>query len=363
MTETDPKAARPKAGTVGVHRQDVSEPVTDPESLNAVRQAQPGPEPVAEARDTETRGAGERRKGHDEIAEVRQEIERTRDDLGDTIEALAAKADVKARAQQRVHATTAAARARVAGVTGRVREVTPEPLRGAAARAGEQARRRPGVVAGAGAMATALLVFRRISRSQGRTTRSGMARSGMARSGITRSGMAGMPRMRGAGGARMGSGMFGGMSGGMFGASRRTGMTGGGTRPFGSGMSGTKSRAGATSMFGRGARLFGARGRAGTRGLFGARGRAGGMGPLGGKGVFGGKRTPGGMSMFGGKRTPGGMSMFGRRGMSGGPGLFGRKSARGGTGVLGMLGRSRMFGGRRLFPQPRRSVMRRFAHR
>lgn len=339
MTETDPGAARPKAGTVGVHRQDVSKPVTDTESLNAVRQSRPGPEPVAAARDTETtrdaettrdtetRGAGEGRKGHDEIAEVRQEIERTRDDLGDTIEALAAKADVKARAQERVHATTAAARARMAGVTGRVREVTPEPLRGAAGRVGEQARRRPGLVAGAGAVATALLVLRRISRSQGRMTRPGMSGMFQKRPG----GTAGMPRMRG--GARTDRGMFG--------ASGRTGTARGGARPFGSGMSGAKSRAGATSMFGakRGARMFG------------ARSRTGGMGPLGGKGAFGGKRTFGGMSMFG------------RKGTLGGAGVFGRKSRRGGTGMLGMLGRSRVFGGRRLFPQPRRSLMRRFAHR
>ncbi|GAB3139976.1 DUF3618 domain-containing protein [Microbispora hainanensis] len=343
MTETDPKAARPKAGTVGVHRQDVSEPVTDPESLNAVRQSQPGPGPVAAARDTETRGAGEERKGHDEIAEVRQEIERTRDDLGDTIEALAAKADVKARAQERVHATTAAARARVAGVTGRVREVTPEPLRGAAGRAGEQAKRRPGLVAGAGAAATALLVLRRISRSQGRTARPGVSGMFQKRPGV--SGTAGMPRMRGLGGARRGRGMFG--------ASGRTGMARGGARPFGSGVSGAKSRAGATSMFGakRGARMFG------------AGSRAGGMGPLGGKGALGGKRTFGGMSMFGGRRTPGGMSMFGRKGTLGGAGVFGRKSRRGGTGILGMLGRSRMFGGRPMFPRTRRSLMRRFAHR
>jgi len=331
MTETDPGAARPNAGTVGVHRQDVSEPVTEPESLNAVRQSQPGPEPVAAARDTETRRAGEEKKGHDEIAEVRQEIERTRDHLGDTIEALAAKADVKARAQERVHATTAAARARVAGVTGRVREVTPEPLRGAAGRVGEQAKRRPGLVAGAGAVATALLVLRRVTRSQGRTTRPGVSGMFQKRPGV--SGAAGKPRMRGLGGARRGRGMFG--------ASGKTGMARGGARPFGSGMSGAKSGAGAASMFGakRGARMFG------------AKSRVGGMGPLGGKGAFGGKRTFGGMSMLGRKRT------------LGGAGLFGGKSRRGGTGMLGMLGRSRMFGGRRMFPQPRRPFMRRFAHR
>ncbi|GLX03789.1 DUF3618 domain-containing protein [Microbispora sp. NBRC 16548] len=308
MTETEPGAARPNAGTVGVHRQDVSEPVTEPESLNAVRQSRPGPEPVAAARDTETRGEHEE-KGHDEIAEVRQEIERTRDHLGDTIEALAAKADVKARAQERVHATTAAARARVAGVTGRVREATPQPLRGAAGRVGEQAKRRSGLIAAAGAAGTALLLLRRITRSQGRMTRPGV--SGMfQKPGI--SGKGGVSRMRGFGGARTGRGMLG--------TSGKIGMPRGGFRMFGSRM-------------------------------FGAKSRFGGIGPLGGKGAFGGKRTPGGMSMFGGKRTPGGMSMFGR------------KSRFGGTSMRGMFGRSRVFGGRRMFPQPRRTLMRRFAHR
>ncbi|MEU6411330.1 DUF3618 domain-containing protein [Microbispora sp. NPDC046933] len=289
MTETDSGAGRPNAGTVGVHRQNASEPVTDTESLNAVRQSRPGPEPVAAARDTETRREHEE-KGHDEIAEVRQEIERTRDDLGDTIEALAAKADVKARAQERVHATTAAARARVAGVTGRVREATPEPLRGAAGRVGEQAKRRPGLIAAAGAAGTALLLLRRIARSQGRTTRPGV--SGMfQKPGI--SGRAGMPRIRGFGGARMGRGMFG--------------------------VSGTIGKP-----------------RGGAR-MFGAKSRFGGMGPVGGKGAFGGAR------MFGGTR------------------VFGRKGMFGGMSMRGTFGRTRVFG--RMFPQSRRTLMRRFAHR
>ncbi|WP_169980567.1 DUF3618 domain-containing protein [Microbispora sp. H10836] len=313
MTETDPGAARPNAGAVGVHRQDVSEPVTEPESLNAVRQSRPGPEPVAAARDTETKGEDEK-KGHDEIAEVRQEIERTRDHLGDTIEALAAKADVKARAQERVHATTAAARARVAGVTGRVREATPEPVRGAAGKVGEQARRRPGVVAAAGVAGTALLLLRRvITRSQGRTARPGV--SGMFQK-------QGMPaKARGFGGGRMGRGM------GRLGTSGKTGKPVGGYR------------------------------------MLGAKKRVGGLGPLGGKGVFGGKsafgglRVPGGKSAFSGLRMPGGKRGFG--GMS----AFGRKTMFGGRGMRGIFGRSRMFGGRRMFSHPRHTLMRRFAHR
>lgn len=44
---------------------------------------------------------------------LRQEIARTRAGLGDTVEALAAKADVKARAQDAVHSSVAAAKLRM----------------------------------------------------------------------------------------------------------------------------------------------------------------------------------------------------------------------------------------------------------
>jgi hypothetical protein len=45
--------------------------------------------------------------------ELREEIARVRADLGDTVEALAAKADVKARAQEAVHTTVETAKQRM----------------------------------------------------------------------------------------------------------------------------------------------------------------------------------------------------------------------------------------------------------
>jgi hypothetical protein len=54
--------------------------------------------------------------------ELEQEIERTRDHLGETIDELAGKADMKARARARAAEVRAQARARVAGMSGRVRE-------------------------------------------------------------------------------------------------------------------------------------------------------------------------------------------------------------------------------------------------
>ena len=132
--------------------------------------------------------------------QIRQEIERTRDQLGETVEALVAKADVKAQAKERVgqlsdrlkdktaqvkdtaaqakdqatarvgqarsqlagktsDAKTAAVQtggpardqiqARAAAVGGAVRDATPEPVQRAARHAAEVTSQRRGLVAGA----------------------------------------------------------------------------------------------------------------------------------------------------------------------------------------------------------------------
>jgi hypothetical protein len=49
--------------------------------------------------------------------QLRQEIEQTREQIGDTVEALTAKADVKARAQAWLDARSAPLRGRLAGTT------------------------------------------------------------------------------------------------------------------------------------------------------------------------------------------------------------------------------------------------------
>ncbi|MEU8198491.1 DUF3618 domain-containing protein [Microbispora amethystogenes] len=322
MTETDRGAARPNAGTVGVHRQDVSEPVTEPESLNAVRQARPGPEPVETAREraghTETRRTGEHEKGHDEISEVRRDIERTRDDLGDTIEALAAKADIKGRAQERVHATMTAARARATGVAGRVREAAPPHMREAAGRAGEQVRNRPDLLATAGAVAAAggaVLLLRRVTRGGGRTAKT---------TGL------GMP-------------IFLSRPGGL-------GKRGGVVRRSLSAKAGLPAR---IRLYGKKTRMRGRPAMFRTtpgKGVFG-------KSMLGGKGMFGRGGVFGGKAMFG--KGASGKSMFGK-GMLGGKGMFG-KSAFG----KGVFGGSRTTRGARMFPAAKHNstFTRRFAHR
>jgi ElaB/YqjD/DUF883 family membrane-anchored ribosome-binding protein len=54
--------------------------------------------------------------------ELEQEIERTREHLGNTIDGLAGKADIKARARARAAEVKARAQARAADVSGRVRQ-------------------------------------------------------------------------------------------------------------------------------------------------------------------------------------------------------------------------------------------------
>jgi hypothetical protein len=57
------------------------------------------------------------------VEELRAEIQQTRADLGETVQALAAKADVKARAKDQVEQTKLRVKAQAADAAGRVRDV------------------------------------------------------------------------------------------------------------------------------------------------------------------------------------------------------------------------------------------------
>lgn len=81
-----------------------------------------------------------------DVAALREEIKRTRAELGETVQALAAKADVKARAREQVELTKQKAIAQVHDATGKVREVAAaavgaasEKVRTATAQAGDKA--------------------------------------------------------------------------------------------------------------------------------------------------------------------------------------------------------------------------------
>jgi CHASE3 domain sensor protein len=108
----------------------------------------------------------------DDPQELREEIERTREQLGETVQVLAAKADVKARAQDKAGQVTerlkdkaGQARQQVAATAGQISAVTPEPVQRAAATAASTARqRRVPVAVAIGAVAVAWLLIARWRR-------------------------------------------------------------------------------------------------------------------------------------------------------------------------------------------------------
>jgi hypothetical protein len=60
--------------------------------------------------------------------EIRRDIEETRGELGDTVEALAAKADVKAQAKERVDAVKGDVSSKAGDLKQKVSDVTPEAV-------------------------------------------------------------------------------------------------------------------------------------------------------------------------------------------------------------------------------------------
>lgn len=71
-------------------------------------------------------------------AEIEREIAQTRDQLGDTAEALAAKADVKARAQERAEEAKRSAREKRDELLGKAKAATSGSAGGGGAGAGAQ---------------------------------------------------------------------------------------------------------------------------------------------------------------------------------------------------------------------------------
>lgn len=104
--------------------------------------------------------------------ELREQVERTRDELGQTVEALAGKADVKAQVKERVatmkeQAASASAQLREkSGQAARlVREKAPDPLVEKAGQGAEAARANRVPLLAGGALLIAFLLVR---RSRGR---------------------------------------------------------------------------------------------------------------------------------------------------------------------------------------------------
>jgi Protein of unknown function (DUF3618) len=90
--------------------------------------------------------------------EIRAEIEYTREALGDTVEALAEKADVKGQAKDRVASIKDTARHKKAEFASRAREATPESAGAGAQQVASTVSRQPVPFTAAGAFAAGVLV-------------------------------------------------------------------------------------------------------------------------------------------------------------------------------------------------------------
>ncbi|HZU59982.1 MAG TPA: DUF3618 domain-containing protein [Solirubrobacteraceae bacterium] len=92
--------------------------------------------------------------------QLRAEIEETREELGDTVEALAAKTDVKAQARRKVAQVKSSAGEKKDELLGKARESSPNGASAAATQASRKARENPVPVAALGAFAAGFLTGR-----------------------------------------------------------------------------------------------------------------------------------------------------------------------------------------------------------
>jgi hypothetical protein len=89
--------------------------------------------------------------------EIRREIEATREELGDTVAALAAKADVKTQAKQKIEDTKATVTGKKDELLGKAKEASPQTALTAASQLSVKARENPVPVAAAGAFVLGFL--------------------------------------------------------------------------------------------------------------------------------------------------------------------------------------------------------------
>ena len=97
--------------------------------------------------------------------QLREEIEATRQELGDTVEALAYKADVKARVRDKIDATKESASQKKDDLLGKAREASPETVSSGATQATQKAKENPLPVAAVGAFVFGFLLGRVTKRS------------------------------------------------------------------------------------------------------------------------------------------------------------------------------------------------------
>jgi dsDNA-specific endonuclease/ATPase MutS2 len=92
--------------------------------------------------------------------QIREGIDATRQELGDTVAALSEKADIKAQAKQKLEDTKASVAGKKDQLLGKAREASPQAAVSAASQASQRARQHPVPLAVAGAFATGFLAGR-----------------------------------------------------------------------------------------------------------------------------------------------------------------------------------------------------------
>lgn len=102
----------------------------------------------------------------DDPDEIRQQISQTRAELGETVEALAAKADVKAQVKEKVATAKEQAQEKAAAAKARISEVDRDEARQALASVPERVKSRPlpAVLAAGGLFLTWMIRRRRRAR-------------------------------------------------------------------------------------------------------------------------------------------------------------------------------------------------------
>lgn len=96
--------------------------------------------------------------------QIREDIEATREELGETVEALAAKTDVAGQAKRKLEETRSHVTDKADEVIGKVKQVTPESATAAAGQATQRARRNPVPLVLVGAFAAGFLAGRLTGR-------------------------------------------------------------------------------------------------------------------------------------------------------------------------------------------------------
>ena len=92
--------------------------------------------------------------------QIQRELEQTREELGDTVEALARKADVKAQAKQKVEDTKASVSEKKEQLLGKAKVASPDGAVAASSQVSKKAKENPLSVAAAGAFAAGCLAGR-----------------------------------------------------------------------------------------------------------------------------------------------------------------------------------------------------------